>query len=328
MSQKHNMKKQEISREKQDGVPMMIGPVHLQSPFILAPLAGYTDLAFRLLCREMGAALCCSEMISCHGVVYGQKKTLAMLATVPEERPVAFQIFGNEPEIMGEAAAIVGSQPIDFIDINMGCPVRKVIRKGAGAALMKNFQRAEAVIRAVCDKTDKPVTIKFRSGWNSETVVAAEFARMARNAGVQAVTIHARTWAQGFGGRPDWQVIRAVKQAVTIPVIGNGDIQCYGEGLKMMSETGCDGVMIGRGALGNPWVFRPEGRPATLGGRLPVIRRHLELAQRFLPAERLLFRIKNHAGRYLAGLHGAGKLRRKITDCSSLAQIIDLFENL
>ncbi|NOX80549.1 MAG: tRNA dihydrouridine synthase DusB, partial [Deltaproteobacteria bacterium] len=131
-----------------------------------------------------------------------------------------------------------------------------------------------------------------------------------------------------FGGRPDWQVIRAVKQAVNMPVIGNGDIQCYGDGLKMMSETGCDGVMIGRGALGNPWVFRPGGRPETLGGRLPVIRRHLELAKRFLPAERMLFRIKNHAGRYLAGLHGAGKLRQKITDCSSLAQIIDLFENL
>jgi len=305
---------------------MNIGPMMtLQTPFILAPLAGYTDIAFRLLCREQGASLVFSEMISCHGLVYGQAKTLAMLTTTPEERPVAFQLFGQEPTLMGEAAAILSTYPIDIIDINMGCPVRKVIKKGAGAALMKDIRRAETIIRSVRRHTQLPVTVKFRSGWNNENRVADHFARMAQDAGANAVTIHARTWAQGFGGQPDWEMITKVKKNVTIPVIGNGDILSYQDGLKMMNQTGCDAVMIGRGALGNPWVFRPDGRPETLRGRLPVLLRHLELANRFLPTDRMLFRIKNHAGRYLSGLPGARSLRRQITSCASLEQMIDLF---
>jgi len=298
--------------------------------FILAPLAGYTDLSFRLLCREMGADLVVSEMISCHGLVYGQEKTLLMLKTVPEERPWAIQLFGNEPELMGQAAALVSKMPVDSIDINMGCPVRKVIKKGSGAALMKaeNLQTAEKIIQAVVAHADCPVTVKFRSGWNDDTIIAPEFARMAESAGAAAVTIHARTWAQQFGGKADRGVIAAVKKSVTIPVIGNGDIACYQDGVDMMEETDCDGVMVGRGALGNPWVFCPEGMPVTVKGRLPVIRRYLELAQEYLDSERLLFRIKNHTCRYFNGIHGAAEIRKQLIDSPSLEAMNNILDRL
>lgn len=301
---------------------MHIGPLSIRNPFFLAPLAGYTDLPFRLLCRESGAGLCFSEMISCHGLVYSQKKTLEMLTTSEEERPVAFQLFGNEPEIMGNAAALLGKSAIDLLDINMGCPVRKVVKKGSGAALMKDIPKAEAIIRAVVHNTDLPVTVKFRSGWTTDTINAIEFARMAEEAGASALTVHARTWSQGFGGRADLTIIADVKEAVSIPVIGNGDILCYQDGMRMMSQTGCDGVMIGRGALGNPWVFQPTGIPPRLEQRMTVIFRHLELIAQYLSGRAALYKAKNHSIRYLTGLSGAARLRRRITECSSLDEIV------
>lgn len=305
---------------------MQIGTVTLKNPFILAPLAGYTDLPFRLLCRELGAGLCFSEMISCHGLTYGQEKTLEMLATVEEERPVAFQLFGNDPDIMGSAADILSIRPIDLIDINMGCPAKKVIKKGSGAALMKDMPRAEAIIRAVVKNTHLPVTVKFRSGWNTDNILAVEFAQMAQEAGASAVTIHGRTWSQAFGGKADWSIISQVKQSVSIPVIGNGDILCYQDGQHMMQETGCDGVMIGRGALGNPWVFQESGTPATLAGKMSVINRHIELIEKYLPTRLHYFKIKNHCIRYMTGLPGCSKLRKKISDCSSIQEISLLLE--
>ena len=300
---------------------MKIGRLKLKNPFLLAPLAGYTDLAFRLLCRELGASLCYSEMISCHGLAYKQLKTLELLQTVPDERPVAFQLFGNEPMIMGDAAAILSTYPIDLIDINMGCPVRKVVKKGSGAALMKDMVKAEAVVRAVCRQSETPVTVKFRSGWNNESLIAAEFGIMCQEAGASALTVHARTWAQGFGGRADRNIIRQVKQNVTIPVIGNGDILSFHEGLDMMRETGCDGVMVGRGALGNPWIFTEKGRPDTFMGRREVILRHLDLISKYVPERKMLFRIKNHVVRYLNGLAGASKIRKMIVDAVSIEEI-------
>jgi len=304
--------------------PLTIGSVSLQSGLMLAPLAGYTDLPFRLLCRENGAALCFSEMISCHGLVQNQKNTHELLRTVAEERPFAVQLFGSDPEFMGQAAAIVSSLSADLIDINMGCPVRKVIKKGCGASLMKNPQLAEAIIRAVCARSSLPVTVKFRSGWTEASINAPEFAAMAEAAGASAVTIHARTWVQGFGGTADREVIKAVKAAVSIPVIGNGDILSYTDGMAMMAETGCDGVMVGRGALGNPWLFSLAGRPETLTGRLPVLERYLQLASQYLPLDKVLFKVKNHTAKFLTGLPGAARLRQAIYSCESVEAIVAL----
>lgn len=304
--------------------PLRIGPLQLPSALLLAPLAGYTDLPFRLLCKENGAGLCYSEMISCHGLIFAQKNTFELLATVPEERPFAVQLFGSEPALMGRAAAIVSTLPVDLIDINMGCPVRKVIKKGCGAALMKEPRRAEAIVRAVCANTSLPVTVKFRSGWTEETINAPDFARMAEGAGAAALTIHGRTWAQGFGGLADRRVIAAVKAAVSIPVIGNGDVHSYGDGLTMMAETGCDGVMVGRGALGNPWLFAPAGKPAMLPARMAVIERYLQWAEQFLPLDKVLFKVKNHTAKFLGGIDGASSLRYALYACATIGDVREL----
>ncbi len=298
--------------------PLTIGQLTLPTALLLAPLAGYTDLPFRLLCKENGAGLCCSEMISCHGLLYAQKNTHELLATVPEERPFAVQLFGSEPELMGRAAAIVSTLSVDLIDINMGCPVRKVIKKGCGAALMKDPRRAEAIIQAVRANTTLPVTVKFRSGWTPESINAPEFARMAESAGASALTIHGRTWVQGFGGRADRGIIAAVKAAVSIPVIGNGDVLSYADGLAMMAETGCDGVMAGRGALGNPWLFSPSGKPAMLSARMEVIERYLQLTEQFLPLDKVLFKVKNHTAKFLSGIGGASSLRHALYACQDI----------
>lgn len=303
---------------------MQIGPLTLTSPFLLAPLAGYTDLACRLLCREYGAGLCFSEMISCHGLVFRQKNTLAMLATVAAERPVAFQLFGAEPEIMGEAAAILTELPIDLIDINMGCPVKKVTRKGAGAALMGEPRLAARIIEAVCRQAKIPVSVKFRSGLNETTKNAPEFARMAQESGAAMVTVHGRTWSQGFSGRADWRMIAEVKKSVAIPVVGNGDVASYQDGLAMMEQTGCDGVMVGRAALGNPWVFQASGRPETVAGRLVGLQRHLDLIATHLETIKNLPRIKNQVGRYLKGLAGGSAIRARIYNCRTFSELSDL----
>jgi len=300
---------------------MRLGPLQLSSPFILAPLAGYTDLPFRLLCREHGAALCYSEMISCHGLLYRQRNTLEMLDTVAEERPVAMQLFGAEPEIMGQATSYLSELPIDLIDINMGCPVRKVIKKGAGCALMRQPRLAEAVIRQVRAHTNLPVTVKIRLGWNHQEINGPEFAKMAEDAGATAIIVHGRTWSDGFGGIADRAGIARVKAAVNIPVIGNGDIHTYQDGLAMMAESGCDGVMIGRGALGNPFVFRPEGRPVNLAAILPSLLRHLELINHFCQPEKVLARAQNQAGRYFKGLPGSSDIRKKIYEAASFADL-------
>ncbi len=309
--------------------PFAIGSVTIEHPFVLAPLAGYTDLPFRLLCREFGAGLVYSEMISCHGLVYDQNKTREMIATVPDEQPMALQLFGSEPEIMGQAAAIIDREPVAMIDINMGCPVRKVIKKGAGSALMQTPRRAEEIIRQVVANTSKPVTVKIRTGWNHHSINGPEFARMAQEAGASALAIHARTWSDGFSGTVDYSVITKVKETLSIPVIGNGDIHSYDEGIKLMNETGCDGVMIGRATLGAPWIFSPNiNIEPSRALRLKALSRHLELIDQFLPAERLLGKIKNHAGKYIKGMPGSATFRRKIFEQDTFASLHNYIDNM
>ncbi len=268
----------------------------------------------------------CTEMISCHGLVHGQQKTRRLLASHGDERPLAVQLFGADPEMMARAATIVSQEPVDCLDINMGCPVRKVVRKGAGAALMRQPELAARIIRAVVRATHLPVTVKFRSGWDSSSITAPRFAAMAEECGAAAVTVHARTWSQQFGGQADWQVIGQVVEAVTIPVIGNGDIHSFADARNMQRQTGCFGVMVGRGALGNPWVFSAHGRPPTLAARLPVMQRHLALARTHLDERCVLFRIKNHLCRYLAGLPGARRLREAIFASTSLEALDRLLD--
>ncbi len=303
---------------------MSITAIIQKNPFILAPLAGYTNLAFRLLCREYGAGLCFSEMISSHGLAFNQKKTLQMIQTVAEERPVAFQLFGSNPDIMGEAARILSDRQIDLIDINMGCPVKKVIKNGSGSALMQEPDLAKRIIKKVCEQSKIPVSVKMRSGWTQETINAVDISKMAEDAGSALITIHGRTQSQGFGGKADWDIIAKVKQAVTIPVIGNGDIMTYQDGLRMMEKTDCDGVMIGRAAMDNPWVFQPQPPPSTLMPRLFCIERHLELISKYHLADTILARTKNHTGRYLKGIQGGAAIRRQIYETKSFTELREL----
>lgn len=307
---------------------MNIAAVKITGPLILAPLAGYSDLAFRRLCREYGAGLCYSEMVSAHGLVYEHGNTIKLLATVSEERPVAIQLFGAEPDIMAEAAAIVSSLPIDLIDINMGCPVRKVVKKGAGAALMKVPALARRIISGVVRRALVPVTVKIRAGWDAHHVVAEDFSRMAEDAGAQAVAVHARTWSQGFSGAPDWDIIRRVKAAINIPVFGNGSVLSFQDAMRMMAETSCDGVMIGRAALGNPWVFQPEGTPEGLQMRIVALQRHLDLIRLHGQPDKALGMVKNHASKYFKGLPGSAALRSAVFATTSFLELLQLVENL
>jgi nifR3 family TIM-barrel protein len=305
---------------------LQIGHLSFDSPFVLAPLAGYTDLPFRLLCRKFGAGYCVSEMISCHGLVYQQKNTLRMLASIPEEKPVSYQLFGSDPEVMADAAEIMASFGPDMLDINMGCPVRKVTKRGAGAALMTDPKLAEAILTKIVSRVSLPITVKIRSGRDSNSINAPAFAKMIEDNGASAITIHARTWSQGFSGRIDKAIITQVKEAVSIPVIGNGDILSCQEARRMIEETGCDGVMIGRGALGNPWVFQDTGRPDEMREIISGARAHLALIEEFLPAERVLGYIKNHICRYFKGLPGSSVLRQKIFIAPNLATLKRLLE--
>lgn len=246
---------------------------------------------------------------------------MKMLASIPEERPVAFQLFGSDPEVMADAAEIMASYCPDMLDINMGCPVRKVTKRGAGAALMTDPGLAQSILTKIISRVSLPVTVKIRSGKDSRSINAPAFAKMIEDTGASAITIHARTWSQGFSGHIDKEIISKVKKAVSIPVIGNGDIFSCLDARQMMDETGCDGVMIGRGALGNPWVFQEKGRPGEVKEIINGAKAHLALIEEFLPAERVLGYIKNHMCRYFKGLPGSSALRQKIFTAPNMATL-------
>ncbi len=307
---------------------LQIADISFDSPLVLAPLAGYTDLPFRLLCREFGAGLTVSEMISCHALNYGQQKTKKMLASTPEDKPVSFQLFGADPILMGQAASLLNEYKPTLIDINMGCPVKKVTKRGAGSALMKDIHLAEQVLKAVCKNSNVPVTVKTRAGINEEQITALEFTRMSEAAGAAAITIHGRTWAQGFSGKADWKIIAKAKKISGIPVIGNGDINSYSSAIQKKKETGCDGIMIGRAALGNPWVFMESGRPDTQKQITKCVLRHLQLMEDHLDTDRQLAYIRNHTSRYFTDFPGSSQIRQRIHATDSFLKLENFIASL
>lgn len=309
---------------------MMIGNVGLSGPFLLAPLAGITDGPFRRLCSQAGAALVYSEMVSAKGLWYGDKNTGKLLEILPGEGPAAYQLFGHEPEIMAFAARKLDSRMNVIFDINMGCPVPKIVKNGEGSALMKNPDLVYDLVAAAVKNTSKPVTVKIRAGWDEESANAVEVARAVSAAGASAVAVHGRTREQYYSGKADWSVIAAVKRAVNIPVIGNGDVTDAASGIRMMEETGCDFVMVGRGALGNPWIFseltaawrgEPLPPPPTKEEKKAMMIRHfndiLELKGEYVAVREM----RKHVGWYLKGVHGAAAFRGKINGINSADEL-------
>ncbi len=299
-----------------------LGAIPMKSPLILAPMAGCTDLPFRLLCREYGAGLCYSEMIDCQGLVAHQQECLELLLSNATEQPVIMQLYGNDPPTMGEAAAILAEHPIAGIDINMGCPMEKIVQKGAGAALMKNPRLAEKIITAVCKNSTKPVTVKIRSGWNQHTITAPEIAKIAEGAGAQAIAIHARTWSDGFTGPIDHGVILQIMKNVSIPVIANGDITSHEQGVALLKKIGCAGIMIGRAALGAPWIFSGGvNQHPSMAYRIKALLRHLELAEIHLAPEPNLSKIRNHAWKYFRCTSTGPAIRKQIDATTTYSEL-------
>ena len=316
------------------GNMLKIGTIELENPFVLAPLAGVTDLPMRRLCKEQGASMVFSEMISAKGFWYKDKNTEKLLATEPAEAPLMYQLFGSEPEIMAYAARELKDRPNAGIDINMGCPVPKVVKNGEGSALLKTPDLLFEIVKAVVDNAGKPVTGKIRIGWDDTSINAVEIAKAIEAAGAAAVSVHGRTRMQYYSGNADWDMIRQVKEAVNIPVFGNGDVFTGEDAIRMMDETGCDGVMIARGAQGNPWIFRDaialwkgeEKPPApTLEDKIAMMIRHLEDVAEHKSEYAAVREMRKHVGWYLKGEHGSAAIRRevnKITDLNELKAML------
>lgn len=315
---------------------LKIGNVELKNPYLLAPLAGITDGPFRQLCSEMGAALTCSEMVSAKGMYYGDKNTEKLLRILDGEGPVAYQIFGREPEIVGLAAKNLNDRKNVIFDINMGCPVPKVVKNGEGSALMKDPDQVYEIIRAAVRNTDKPVTAKIRIGWDEKSLNAVEVAKAVEAGGGAAVAVHGRTREQFYSGKADWTQIAAVKNAVSIPVIGNGDVVDVASALRMQKETGCDFVMIGRGALGNPWIFR-ELEAAFRGEEIPapptLEEKKLMMVRHFrdtaaIKGEYVAVReMRKHAGWYFKGVPKAAAFRGMVNQIDDAAELIEAIMN-
>lgn len=314
---------------------MKIGNVKLANPYILAPMAGVTDRPFRLLCKEQGAGLLCMEMISAKALQYKNKNTKALLSIDPGEFPVSLQLFGSDPGIISEQAKVIEELPFQILDINMGCPVPKVVKNGEGSALMNNPKLVYEIVYQTARAIKKPVTVKIRKGFDENHVNAVEIARIIEEAGGAAVAVHGRTREQYYSGRADWDIIRQVKEAVSIPVIGNGDVTSGESAVKMREETGCDGIMIGRGAQGNPWIFR-DLLEYDRTGQMPPRPNARELKEMMLRHARLQIEFKGdylgiremrkHVAWYTKGLKGSSKLRDEINRVESYEELEALLE--
>ena len=314
---------------------LRIGNTVLENNVILAPMAGVTDLPFRVLCREQGAGCVVTEMVSAKAVLYNNKNTRELLQIDPAERPAAVQLFGSEPDIMAEIAARLEEGPYDYIDVNMGCPVPKIVNNGEGSALMKNPERAKEVLTAMVKAVKKPVTVKFRKGFNDLSVNAVEFAKMAKSCGVAAVAVHGRTREQYYSGKADWDIIRQVKEAVRIPVIGNGDIFTPEDAGRMLKETGCDGIMVARGAKGNPWLFGRINHYLDTGEVLPgpsmaeikaMILRHGRMLVQFKGEGVAMREMRGHMAWYTKGMPHSATLRNEINQVETLEGFVELLD--
>ncbi len=316
---------------------LKIGNVELKNNLVLAPMAGVCDLPFRVLCKEQGAGLLCMEMVSAKGIFYRNKNTEILLSTTPKERPVSLQLFGADPDIISEMAKKIEERPFDILDLNMGCPVPKVVNNGEGSALMKNPKLVYEIVSKTVKATRKPVTVKIRKGFDEAHANAPELAKAIEAAGAAAVAVHGRTREQYYSGKADWEVIRQVKEAVSIPVIGNGDLLTGKDVLRMKEQTGCDGFMVGRGAQGNPWIFRQILHFLETGEELPKPE-FAEVARMLLrhAREQVLFKgetvgireMRKHAAWYTSGYHNSAKLRREINGVETYGQLEELFGGL
>ncbi|WP_293553874.1 tRNA dihydrouridine synthase DusB [Phascolarctobacterium sp.] len=312
---------------------MQIGDIKLAAPLALAPMAGITDLPFRLICRRLGCGMTVSEMVSAKGLLYKNVKTTEMLRIDDGERPTAIQLFGSVPEELAEAARMVEASGADMIDFNMGCPVPKIVNNGEGSALMKQPQLAHDILAAMVKAVKIPVTVKFRAGWDDSNRNAVEIAKAVEAAGVSAVAVHGRTRQQFYEGKADWGIIAEVKQAVKVPVFGNGDIFTVEDGLRMLEETGVDGLMIGRGADGNPWIFRElaavlrgEERPAapSLQERLAQAAEHLDMLIDYKGEHISVKEMRRHISAYLKGLPHAAEFRGRFHKVDTREQFMEL----
>ncbi len=299
---------------------LQIGSLQLVNPLILAPLAGISDLPFRLLAKEQGSALVCTEMISAEGLVRSLKKISRLLQSCPEERPLSVQLFGSKPEMLSEAAKIAEKNGADVLDINMGCPVRKVVGGGSGAALLKDLRKIEEILKVVRKNITIPLTIKIRLGWDEESENFLEVAKVAEDCGVDAVTVHGRTKTQNYGIKADWEAIRQAKNHLRIPVIGNGDMTNPQAIMDFFNQTGCPGAMIGRGALGNPWIFREalsrlhgkSAQPPSLEEKEATVLRHLEMMLKIRGEVYTQKEFRKHLIWYTRGLPGSSEFRSQI----------------
>ena len=312
---------------------MNIGNIELSAPLALAPMAGITDLPFRLICRRLGCGMTVSEMVSAKGLLYKNVKTTEMLRIDDGERPTAIQLFGSVPAELAEAARMVEASGADMIDFNMGCPVPKIVNNGEGSALMKNPQLAHDIMAAMVKAVKIPVTVKFRAGWDDANRNAVEIARAVEAAGVSAVAVHGRTRQQFYEGKADWSIIADVKQAVKVPVFGNGDIFTVADGLRMLEQTGCDGLMIGRGADGNPWLFtalaaalsgEPLPQPPSLKERLAQAAEHLEMLIAYKNEVVAVKEMRRHISAYLKGMPHAAEFRGRFHKVDTQEQFSEL----